>query len=196
LQLIVMRVLPDASTSARPLVDVARVMMGSGGAVLVSIGVLISVYGYLSANLLGVPRGVFALAERGDFPAAFAAIHPRFRTPHVSIVAIALAVWGFALFGSFAWNVTLSAVARLLYYGAVCAAVPVLRRKQPQAATFRLPLGPVLPALGIAICLTLLTRVDFSKSLILLAVILTALVNWLLVRGRSTMAQGETHEHR
>jgi APA family basic amino acid/polyamine antiporter len=86
--------------------------------------------------------------------------------------------------------VTLSAVARLLYYGAVCAAVPVLRRSQPGAAAFRLPGGPVLPALGLAVCLALLTRVDFSKSLILLAVILTATVNWLLARGRGTMTAG------
>ena len=196
LQLIVIGVLPDAARSARPLTDVARVMMGQGGALLISAGVLISVYGYLSANLLSVPRGIFALAERGDFPAWFAAIHPRFRTPYLSIVAVALALWAFALLGTFTWNVTLSAVARLFYYGAVCAAVPVLRRKQPEAATFRLPLGPVLPALGVLICLALLTRVDFSKSLILLAVILTATVNWLLVRDRGTMALEDAHEHR
>jgi amino acid transporter len=89
-----------------------------------------------------------------------------------------------------------SADARLFYYGAVCAAVPVLRRRQPEAAGFRLPGGAMLPALGVTICLVLLTRVDFSKSLILLAVILVATVNWLLVRGRGTMAPGEVHEQR
>src|SRR5215472_4320206 len=156
LQLVVVGVLPGAAGSARPLVDAAQVMMGSGGAMLVSVGVLIAIYGYLSANLLSVPRGTFALAEGGDFPAAFAAIHPRFHTPHVSILAVALAVWAFALFGSFEWNVTLSAAARLTYYGAVCASVPVLRRLQPDAAAFRLPFGPLLPALGVLICLTLL----------------------------------------
>ena len=108
----------------------------------------------------------------------------------------ALLVWAFALLGSFTWNVTLSAVARLLYYGAVCAAVPVLRVKQPDAAAFRLPGGMLVPALGVLICLALLTRVDFSKSLILLAVILTATVNWLLARGRGTMAPEDVHEQR
>ncbi|HTT43608.1 MAG TPA: APC family permease [Steroidobacteraceae bacterium] len=191
LQLIVVDVLPDAPHSERPLADAARVMMGEGGAALISIGALISVYGYLSANMLSVPRGIFALAERGDFPRAFAAVHPGFRTPHVSILSVALLMWAFSLFGGFAWNVTLSAVARLFYYGAVCAAVPVLRRRQPGAAAFRLPGGALLPALGVLICLVLLTRVDFSKSLILLAVILAATVNWLLVRGRGTMTQGE-----
>ncbi len=184
LQLIVVSVVPDAAHSARPLADAARVVLGAPGATLVSAGALISVYGYLSANLLTVPRGTYALAARGDFPAAFAAIHPRYRTPHLSILAVAVAVWVFALSGSFAWNVTLSAVARLFYYAAVCAAVPVLRRRQPQAALYRLPGGMTLPALGILICVALLTRVDFSRSLILITVIFVATVNWLLVRNR------------
>jgi basic amino acid/polyamine antiporter, APA family len=190
LQLVVVGALPDAAHSQRPLADVARVMMGQGGAALISVGALIAVYGYLSANLLGGPRATFALAERGDFPARFAAIHPRFRTPYVSIAAYAALVWAFALLGSFTWNLTLSAVARLFYYGAVCAAVPVLRRRQPEAAAFRLPGGVAPPAFGVLVCLVLLTRVDFSKSLILLAVIAAATVNWLLVRERGTMADG------
>jgi amino acid transporter len=194
LQLVVVGVLPAAAHSERPLADVARVMLGEGGAALISVGALIAVYGYLSANLLGGPRGTFALAARGDFPAPFAAIHPRFHTPYVSIAVYALLVWAFALLGSFTWNLTLSAVARLFYYGAVCAAIPVLRVKQPGAAAFRLRGGPLVPALGVLICLALLTRVDFSKSLILLAVILTAGVNWLLVRERGTMAAEDNYE--
>jgi APA family basic amino acid/polyamine antiporter len=70
----------------RPLADVARLVMGWDGAGLIAIGALISVYGYLSAKILAVPRLTFALAERGDFPSFFAAIHPRFRTPHISIL--------------------------------------------------------------------------------------------------------------
>lgn len=196
LQLIVVSALPQASASERPLADVARVMMGRGGAALISLGALVSVYGYLSAHLLAASRATFALAARGEFPAWFAAVHPRFRTPYLSIVAFALLVWAFALLGSFTWNVTLSAFARLFYFAAVCAAVPVLRRRQPDAATFRVPGGLLLPLLGVVICVVLLTRVDFSRSLILLAVILAATLNWLLLRARGTMAQGEEHEPR
>src|ERR1017187_10524616 len=46
-----------------------------------------------------------------------------FHTPWFSILFYAVAVWGLAIMGSFAWNVTLSVVARLFYYAAVCAAV-------------------------------------------------------------------------
>jgi len=182
IQWVVIAVLPDPGRSERPLADVARLVLGHGGAAFVSIGALVSVYGYLSANMLGVPRITFALAENGDFPAIFSTIHPRFRTPHVSILAFALLSWLLALLGSFTWNATLSAVARLLYYGLVCAALPVFRRKTPGAALFRLPGGTYFAVLGAGICLALITGVNLSGSLILLATALVAMVNWLLVR--------------
>ena len=184
LQLIVVGVLADAAHSARPLADAARVLLGPAGAALISAAALISVYGYISANMLTGPRGIFALAERGEFPAWFATIHQRFRTPHCAIVVFALLLWAFSQFASFSWNVTLSAVARLFFYAAVCLAVPVLRRMQPAAAALRLPGGVILPILGVAICAVLLTRVDFSKSLILLATVGAACANWFVVRGR------------
>jgi APA family basic amino acid/polyamine antiporter len=184
IQWAVVGVLPDPGHSARPLADVARLALGRGGAAFVSVGALISVYGYLSANMLGVPRITFALAENGDFPPIFAAIHPRFRTPYVSILAFSLLSWLLALLGSFTWNATLSAVARLLYYGLVCAALPVFRRKQPEAALFRLPGGNYFAVLGAGICVVLITGVNLGGSLILLATALVALVNWVLVRRK------------
>jgi amino acid transporter len=182
LQLIVIHLVQDPAHSVRPLADTARVVMGPIGAVLVSAGALLSVFGFLSAALLAMPRSILALAERGDFPSRLARVHPRFRTPYISILVFALPAWAAALFGSFSWNVTLSSVGRLIYFAAVCAAVPALRRRQPEAAAFRIPAGALLPCAGIAICALLLTRVDLGYSLILAAAITTASANWLLVR--------------
>ena len=185
LQLIVIGALPDAAASTRPLAEVAGVMMGPGGALFIAAAALLSVYGYLSANMLTVPRNFFALGERGDFPRRFAAVHARFHTPYVSIMAFAVLLWAFSQFASFSWNVTLSAVARVLFYGAICVAVPVLRRKQPGAAAVRLPGGILIPALGVLLCAALLAGVDFSESAILLATIVAAFFNWLAVRKRA-----------
>jgi amino acid transporter len=184
LQWVVVGVLPDPAASQRPLADAARVMLGEPGAALISIGALISVYGYVSANMLTTPRGIFAPAQAGDLPALLGAVHSRWRTPYVSILVFAVLLWAFSQFATFSWNVTLSAVSRIVYYAGICAAVPVLRRKQPGAAAFRVPGGLTLPILGVAICALLLTRVDFGKSLILLATIAVALLNWALVRDR------------
>ena len=171
--------------SDRPLADVAQIVMGRGGAVLVALGALFSIYGYLSGNILATPRISFALAEHGDFPSAFALVHRRFRTPYFSILVFALLVWLLALFGSFAGNATLSAGSRIFYYGLVCAALPVLRRKESKPALLRIPAGTIVAVLGVLICAGLLMQIEYNKSLILLAAVAVAFLNWLAVRNRS-----------
>jgi APA family basic amino acid/polyamine antiporter len=194
IQWVVVGVLPNAAHSSRPLADVARLAVGPIGAALVAVGALISFYGYLSAKILAMPRVPFALAEQGDLPKAFAFVHRRFHTPYVSILVFAAMVWGLALVGDFKWNVTLSAVARLLYYGVGCAALPILRRKNPEGAgaMFHLPAGTFFAALGVILCGILATSVDFGQSLILVATVALAFVNWALVARRGSTT--EAHE--
>lgn len=184
IQWVVLGVLPDPAHTQRPLADAARIVVGHAGALLVALGALCSVYGYLSGNMLGTPRVTYALAERGDFPSFFGAVHRRFRTPYVSIFVFAMLVWALALYGSFAGNATLSAGSRLFYYGVLCAALPVLRRKQGTQALLQLPGGLVLSVLGVLICSALLTQIEYNKSLILLAAVAVAFVNWLAVRQK------------
>lgn len=184
IQWVVVGVLPDPAHSERPLADVARIVMGPSGAAVIAIGAMLSVYGYLSGNMLATPRVTFALAERGDFPGMFGLVHPRFRTPYFSIFAFAVLVWLLALIGNFTWNVTLSVGSRLFYYGVVCASLLVFRRKRGAPALFQLPAGNVIAILGVIICLGLLSRIDYSKSSIVLAAVVVALVNWILVRRR------------
>jgi amino acid transporter len=126
----------------------------------------------------------FALAEHSDFPSFFALVHPRYRTPYLSILVFALLVWLLAVFGNFAGNATLSAGSRLFYYGVVCAAVPILRRKKSERPSFRLPGATLTAAVGVVICAALLTQIEYDKSLILLAAVAVAFLNWLAVRKR------------
>jgi amino acid transporter len=182
IQLVVQGVLPAPVATDRPLALAARQFLGPAGAVLLTLGALVSLYGYLSGQMLSTPRLTYAFAEQEDFPAFFAAVHPKFRTPHVSIVIFALLVWTLSLAGTFRWNVTLSAVARLFTYGLVCAALLVLRRKQPSAAAFRLPAGRVLAVLGIAFSLVLVSRMGRNELLIVLATAIVAFLNWGWVR--------------
>jgi len=188
IQWAVVSTVTDPAHSERPLADVAQLAFGRAGAAFIAGGGLICFYGYLSAKILAVPRVTLALAEEKDFPSWFGRLHPQFHTPYVSILIFSVLVWMLALFGNFAWNVTLSAVARLFYYGAGCAALPVLRRKQPSAAWFRLPAGNFFAALGVLICIALITKVDLGGSLILVAVIAAGFVNWLAVRRTRTLS--------
>ena len=52
------------------------------------------------------------------------------------------------------------------------------------------PGGMVVAVLGVLICAALLTQIEYHKSLILLAAVVIAFVNWLVVRKRK--APGRT----
>ena len=186
IQLLVNGALADPAASQRPLADAARVFLGAPGAALLAVGAIVSVVGFLSANFFNAPRLTFALSEHRDAPAALGRVHPRFRTPHVSIVLFAALVWALAVYGNFQWNATLSAVARLFVYGSTCLTLIVLRRTQPGAAWLRVPGGPVLAAVGIGFCALLATRMGRAELVTILAVTGLGVVHWLMVRRAGT----------
>ena len=181
-QYVVIYTLADPAATTKPAVDAARQFLGPLGVSLVAAGTLISVYGYLSANMLHTPRVTFAMAQRGDFPSFFGAIHPRFRTPHISILAFATLLLMFSVAGNFRWNATLSAVARLFMYGAVAAALPVLRRKRPDGAAFRLPGGTAFALLALIFTALLLTTMRWREGVVVLATFAIAAANWAWAR--------------
>jgi amino acid transporter len=181
---VVIATLPRAGESARPLADAAQRFLGGWGAAAIGVAALVSTYGYLSANLLHAPRITFALGEQGDFPAFFARIHPRFRTPHVSILLYAAMLFAFAALGNFAWNAMLSAVSRLAVYGAMTVAVPVLRRKSGRAP-FSLPGARFFWGLGFLISMVLLSRMGWGEGIVVGVTVAIALANWLLIKERN-----------
>ena len=166
----------------RPVAEAARVFLGSAGAAMIAAGVMLSMYGNLAMQFVGAPRLVFALAEQRDFPDVFARVHARWRTPYVSILLHAAFAAAFAIVGSFIWNAILSAVARLGTYALVCAAVPILRRRDPGGALFRVPGGWLLPVIGLGFCVVLATQMEGAHARIAGVVALVALLNWLWVR--------------
>jgi amino acid transporter len=184
-QYVVVAVLPAAAAAGRPLAEAARQMWGPPGAMLITVGALISMYGNLSAHMLNSPRLTFALGERGDAPSIFSRIHQRFRTPHVSIFFFAGLVWCLAVLGNFKWNVLISSAGRLLGYGFVCAALPVLRHKCPDAAAYRLPAGNFFVALGIIFMFVLVSRMQLGGWIVIFVTMAIAFVNWVWARNRA-----------
>jgi amino acid transporter len=191
-QYLVIHTIPNAGASAAPVVDSARRFLPYWAVRIVAAGTLVSAYGYLSANMLHTPRVIFAMGERGDFPAFFARIHPLFRTPHVSIVIFAVLLMIFSIAGDFPGNAMLSIVSRLFVYGSVAAALPVLRKKHPNAEAFRLPGGLFFSALALLLTAVLVTRMHRGEFLVIAATGLLALVNWLWARHRAIGFAPET----
>jgi APA family basic amino acid/polyamine antiporter len=181
-QTVVVRMLSSSTLTDHPLSAAAYVFGGSTMASIVSVGALLSSFGSLAANMIANPRLTFAFAEQGDFPRWFGAIHRRYQTPYISILAFAMLLWALALMGSFRWNATLSAVSRLFAYGITCAALPVLRKKMPGQQGFHLPGGLVFAVLGILFVLVLVSRMGRAELIALAATASLSMLNWLAVR--------------
>jgi amino acid transporter len=190
-QVVITGTLANPSGTERPLAESARHIFGNGAAAAIALGALVSIYGYLGANMLHTPRLTFALAERGDFPRFFAAVHPKFRTPHVSILVYTILLLAFTVVGNFRWNITLSAVARLLTYSSFAVALLVLRKKHPQADAFRLRGGFFVAILTLAFCVVLFMQTPLSNLSVVLAVIVMAALNWELVRNSEAGTQSD-----
>jgi len=183
-QYVVIHTLANPAATGTPVVDSARQFLGPLGVMLVAAGTLISTYGYLSANMLHTPRVTFAMAQQGEFHELFAAIHPRFRTPYISIVAFAALLTLFSAAGNFRWNAMLSAVARMFMYGSIAAALPMLRKKQPQAANFRLPGGPFFAVLALLFSAVLVTRMHWGELTVVSVCFALGALNWFSTRRR------------
>lgn len=170
--------------SNTPLADAASALLGSGGARFVSIAALISIYGWVSSSVLNGPRLAYSLGAQGDFPALLARLHPRFKTPALAITLYALVCWGMAASGTFLWLAALSSGTMIVLYGVTCAALIRLRKLHPKMNAFRVPFGPALSVIAVAICIALLTGLTRTEILLLGITVLIATTNWLIVLQR------------
>ncbi|MGI9323070.1 MAG: APC family permease [Pseudomonadales bacterium] len=87
-----------------------------------------------NAFIIGGSRVLFALGEAGMIPAVFAKLHPRYRTPYVSIVFIGLLSCISPFFGRtvLVWLVDAGSFMVVIAYGFVALAFLALRRKEPE----------------------------------------------------------------
>ncbi|MEW5915603.1 MAG: APC family permease [Gemmatimonadota bacterium] len=189
-QLAVLLTLSDPAATNRPLAASARVMLGAGGAAAISVAALVSVYGWLSSNMLAVPRLTMAMAQRGDLPGFFGRVHAVWRTPWISILIFAAIAWALANQATLLQNITLSSVVRLFVYGLVCAALPVLRHKERRdgvaTALFRAPAGVPLAWLSVAVSLVLATRMTMREGITLGVTVALAALHFLTLRRTSS----------
>jgi APA family basic amino acid/polyamine antiporter len=125
---------------------------------LISLGALAGITSVLLVLMLSQPRIFLAMARDGLVPPQiFGAVHPRFRTPYKSTVLTGIVVGLCAAFIPLRVLAELVNIGTLLAFVIVCAAVLIMRRKQPDAPRpFRCPLVPAVPLLGIALCLVLM----------------------------------------
>jgi APA family basic amino acid/polyamine antiporter len=145
---------------------------------------MVSISGWIAADLLNAPRLVYSLAAAGDFPSLFAKLHPRFQTPAAAIAFYALLAFVLALSGGFLWAAAICAGSTMVYYAVTCTSLIRLRKLRPDAEVLRIPMGPVLSVLGTTVCTALLAGLKRSELLLMCVTVLIAAGNWLWAKRR------------
>lgn len=173
IQIVSVALTPDLASSTRPLADAAAVFMGPAGVAMLSFAAMASILGNYASSVLAAPRMTYALAREGSLPEAFARVHTKWKTPHVSILGFLVLGVSLGVSGTFTQLAVLSAITRLIGYTTSLAALPRLRARfghEPQAMA--LPGGFTIPAAGLAICTWLMLQVKFEavwKTAVLMA---------------------------
>jgi len=153
-------VLPASAVAAteRPASDAVALVLGHAGASLVAAGMAISMLVTLNGTIMSGARVPFATARDGYFFKAIAEVHPRYRTPAVSIVVqCALAVILLLVGGSFRQFFSLAIFAEWLFYMIAGSTLFVFRRRDPNAERpYRVWGYPTVPAVFVLVSAALL----------------------------------------
>jgi APA family basic amino acid/polyamine antiporter len=147
-------------------------------AVLIAAGALAGITSVLLVNFLSQARIFLAMARDGLLPqGVFGAVHPRFRTPHLSTLLTGLVVCLLAGFTPMGQLQNMVNIGTLMAFVIVCAGVLVLRLRRPDAARpFRCPAVYVVAPLGIVVNLTMMLFLPVDTWLRLVAWLAVGLV--------------------
>ncbi|HVD62162.1 MAG TPA: amino acid permease [Gemmatimonadaceae bacterium] len=144
--------------------DVAQRVIGTGGVAFVAAVVMISTFGTLNGSMITGPRVLFAMADDGMLFSPFAKVHPRYRTPFVSISVVTIIAILFVLAGTFEQLADAFVTAIVPFYALAVASVFVLRKRPGYNPSYRVPLYPIVPALFIISTVLLLGNAIIDPS--------------------------------
>ncbi len=127
-------------------------LVGSRGASLVALAVIVSTFGCNASSIIPMSRVCYAMAADGLFLRRAAAVHPKFHTPHVAIVLTCGWSAALTLTGSYEQLYTYVVFTALLFNLAGGLAIFRLRRTRPELARpyrcWGYPWTPLLFVLG------------------------------------------------
>jgi len=165
-----------ATFASAPLAEAAARVLGAAGRLLMLAGGIVSMFGYVSGDMLGSPRAWYAFGRAGMLPAAMTRIHPTYHTPYVAIVVYACVVATLAISSSFTQLAILANVAALTLYLMCVAASFELQRRDIRAdgTPFAVPGGPAIPIAAAMVILWLLSNATRREFIVEAAVLAAA----------------------
>lgn len=129
----ILYVLGRENAAKSPLVaaDAMKVVLGTGGATFITLAVLLSTLGSNHGIIFTAARIPYAMAREGKFFSWAARLHPRYATPNTSLIVQGFWSAILVMIGSYSDLITCMVFVSFLFYSLSCAAVIVLRRREP-----------------------------------------------------------------
>lgn len=165
----------------------------------ISVGAVAGLTSVLLVLLMSQARIFWAIARDGLLSERiFAAIHPRFGTPYISTIIVGACVALTASCFPIEEIAKLVNIGTLLAFCLVCAAVIILRIKDPHhPRAFKCPFVPVIPVLGIIFCGYMMIRLEFSTWLRLIVwLVIGSIIYFAYSRHHSKLAKKHALEKR
>lgn len=168
---------------------VAQRLLGSTGALLVGLGMVVSVFGATNGCVMVFPRYYYAMAKDGLFFRPVGEIHPRTKTPANAILLSAAVSIALVFFRNLNQLTSLVVLQALIFNGLIFLSVIIFRRTLPQLERpYRVIGYPFVPILATLVMVGLLINTlmtsDLTNSLISLALPLLGYLVYLVIQFR------------
>ena len=170
---------------------IQKYMTGFGWlAKAVTVAILAGFSSVILVMLLGQSRVFYSMGKDGLLPAAFAEVHPKYKTPYKANLIIMLIVGSFAAFvpGDIVGDMT--SIGTLFAFILVCIGVIILRKTNPELPrAFKTPLVPLIPILGVLSCGLMIAGLGWTNWLrLIIWLILGLALYYFYGRNRSKLA--------
>ncbi|MCA0366178.1 MAG: amino acid permease [Bacteroidetes bacterium] len=132
----------------------------------VTVAILAGFSSVILVMLLGQSRVFYSMGKDGLLPKVFSELHPKYRTPYKANLIILVLVGLFAAFipGDIVGDMT--SIGTLFAFILVSASVIVLRKTEPNLVRkFKSPMVPLVPILGILVCLAMIYGLGWTNWL-------------------------------
>lgn len=138
--------------------------------------------------LMGQSRVFFSMSKDGLLPKIFSSVHPRFQTPARSNLMFMIFVSLFAAFVPARVVGEMTSIGTLFAFILVCIGIWVMRVKMPELPrSFKTPLVPLVPILGIATCLFMMVFLPMDTWI--------RLIVWMLIGLDIYLVYGAKNSH-
>jgi len=156
------------AASATPGSDAAVAIFGESGAAIITAGIMISVFGALNGYLMTAARVPHVMASKGEIPLSgiIGKIHPKFGSPANALIMQSLLAVIYIFTGSFNTLTDLLVFVLWIFFTMGVFGVFILRKRgMSSKESYRVPLYPITPIIGIAGSIFILVSTVISTPL-------------------------------